>query len=404
VRAIARKELRQLGRDRRTVALLIFQPVLLLVIFGYAASFDVDEVRTVVVGSQASEVAERLPELFDVEEVAPSEGREDALDRLRSGGPTVAVVATSDRVTALIDGSQLFAAREATAVLGRPGSGIEVDVLFNPDLETAPVLVPALAGIVLVFVGTFATSLGVVRERQAGTMEQLAVMPLRPADVLLGKLVPYVVISLVDLVLVMTVAVELFDVPFEGSVWLFALGAVLFLVLNLAVGLLVSSVSENQGQAIQLAMLTALPQILLSGAIFPLESMAAGVRWLGYLMPLTWFVKVSRAVMLRDAAAADLVVPLVILAVLALVVFGLAVTRIRRDLAPAPAGRGAPAAAPAAAPMTLQRRDQALALLLAAVARQIVREDGNFAAPGSAKHRADLRPEIGDRSRPPQST
>src|SRR5918994_1668366 len=151
-----------------------------------------------------------------------------------SGGPTVAVVATSDRVTALSDGSQLFAALEATAVLGRPGSGIEVDVLFNPDLETAPVLVPALAGIVLVFVGTFATSLGVVRERQAGTMEQLAVMPLRPADVLLGKLVPYVVISLVDLVLVMTVAVELFDVPFEGSVWLFALGAVLFLVLNLA--------------------------------------------------------------------------------------------------------------------------------------------------------------------------
>lgn len=334
-RAMARKELRQLLRDRRTLALLIFQPLLLLVVFGYAASFDVDEVATVVVGPGAETVADRLPGLFDVVEVAPSEDRADAADRLRTGEPVVAIVAADDGVRALVDGSELFAARQATAVLDRPDSGVAVDVLFNPGLQTPPVLVPALAGIILTFVGTFATSLGVVRERQSGTLEQLAVMPLRPTDVLLGKLAPYVAISLIDLVLVMSVAVVVFDVPFQGSVPLFALGAGLFLVLTLAVGLLVSSVSENQGQAIQLALLIALPQILLSGAIFPLGSMAAGVRWLGYVVPLTWFVEVARGVMLRDATIADLALPLTVLAALSALVLALAVARMRRDFAPA---------------------------------------------------------------------
>lgn len=376
VKAMARKELRQLGRDRRTVALLIMQPVLLLVLFGYAASFDVDEIRTVVVGSQAQQVADRLPDKFDVDEIEPDEGREDAMDRLRTGGPMVAIVASPNETTALVDGSELFAARDARAALDRPGSGMSVDVRFNPDLETSPVLVPALAGIVLVFVGTMATSLGVVRERQAGTMEQLAVMPLRPPDVLLGKLAPYVGISLVDLVLVIWVAVEVFDVPFRGSVGIFALGAVVFLVLNLAVGLLVSSVSQNQGQAMQLAMIMALPQILLSGAIFPLESMAAGVRWLGYFMPLTWFVEVSRGVMLRDATMADLALPLSILAVLAAVVFALAVARTRRDLVPARHRPALPSATdPGVGPsVDHERRDRALAMLLAAVAREMTRD------------------------------
>ena len=386
VRAMAHKELRQLRRDRRTVALLVVQPVLLLVMFGYAASFDVEVVNTVVVGARAEEVAAQLPELFTVDEVAPSDGRTEALDRLRGGGPTVAIVATGRRATALIDGSQLFAARQAASALQRRNAAFDVEVQFNPDLRTAPVLVPALAGIVLVFVATFATSLGVVRERAAGTLDQLAVMPLRPADVLLGKLAPYVAISLIDLVLVMVVAVRVFDAPFEGSPWVFSLGAVLFLALNLAVGLLVSSVSENQGQAIQLAILTALPQILLSGAIFPLDSMAAGVRWLGYLMPLTWFIEVARGVMLRDAGMADLAVPLVVLAGLALVVFGLAVARTSRDLAPARQRRSAPQGPPPGS-NAVERRDRAMALLLAAVARDLVRHRDT---PNDA-HRCGLR-------------
>ncbi|MGH3664880.1 MAG: ABC transporter permease, partial [Egibacteraceae bacterium] len=205
---------------------------------------------------------------------------------------------------------------------------------FNPELETPPVLVPALAGIILAFVGTIATSLGVVRERQSGTLEQLAVMPFGSADVLVGKVVPYLAVAVVDLTLVMGLAWWVFDVPFAGSVGLFAVGALLFLLVTAAFGLLVSTVSENQGQAMQLSLMVTLPQLLLSGAIFPIESMAAGLRWVAYLMPLTWFVEIARGVMLRDASAADLALPIGVLAGLAASVFALALVRVRRALLP----------------------------------------------------------------------
>jgi ABC-2 type transport system permease protein len=129
--------------------------------------------------------------------------------------------------------------------------------------------------------------------------------------------------------------VLLFDVPFAGSPLVFALGALLFLFVTVGIGVLISTVSETQGQAIQLAIMTMLPQILLSGLIFPLQAMAAGVRWIGYLLPLTYFVQVARGVMVRGAPFEALVFPLAMLAVLGAVVFGLSVARFRRDLAPA---------------------------------------------------------------------
>lgn len=342
---MARKELRQLRRDRRTLALLVFQPLLLLLVFGYAARFDVTEVATAVVGAPAGAVAGQLPPLFDVTEERPAGDRDDAEALLRAGDVTVVVVAGIEPggvPQLLVDGSQLFAARSVVQAATAAGRGEHVEVLFNPELATPPVLVPALAGIVLVFVGTIATSLGVVRERQAGTMEQLAVMPFRPIDVLAGKTAPYLAVATIDLILVMLVAVTVFDVPFVGSVVVFGVGAALFLILTLGLGLFVSTVSENQGQAIQLAMMVTLPQVLLAGAIFPLESMATWLRWIAYTLPLTWFIEVARGVMLRDAGFVDLWLPLVVLAGLAVAVFGLAVVRVRRDLVPSrPAGDGA---------------------------------------------------------------
>jgi len=149
-----------------------------------------------------------------------------------------------------------------------------------------------------------------------------------------GKIAPYFVVAAVDMVIVLIVGWLLFDVPFAGSIWLLALGAVLFLFVTLGAGVLISTVSENQGQAIQLAIMTLLPQVLLSGLIFPLESMAAGVRWIGYLLPLTYFNQIARGVMLKDAPIEAIALPLALLAVLGLVVFGLAVLRFRADLAP----------------------------------------------------------------------
>jgi ABC-2 type transport system permease protein len=334
--AMAMKEFRQMRRDRRTLAMMILLPVVLLVVFGYAASFDVDRVKTVVVGPRAEQLAATLPGRLDVVRVAPTEGRQQAVEALRDADAAVAVVTTdAGQPQVLVDGADLFSARSVvTELKGRPALP-EPEVLFNPGLETSAIMVPGLMGVVLVFVGTIATALGVVRERQSGTLEQLAVMPFRARDVLFGKLLPYLGVAAVDLAVIVAVGVLVFNVPFNGSPLVFALGALLFLFVTVGIGVLISTVSETQGQAIQLAIMTMLPQILLSGLIFPLQAMAAGVRWIGYLLPLTYFVQIARGVMVRGAPFEALLFPLAMLAVLGAVVFGLAVARFRRDLAPA---------------------------------------------------------------------
>ncbi len=351
------KEFRQLRRDRRTLAMMIVLPVLLLVVFGYAASFDVTTIPTVVAGPQAAQALLRPP--FQVAARAPAEGVAWAQDELRDGHAAVAVV-TGPAGVILIDGSQLFTAKAALAALAArstreaPGTaGVaapRVRVLYNPGLKTSYIMIPGLAGVVLVFVGIIITSLGVVRERQTGTLEQLAVMPLRPRDVFLGKIVPYFAVAAADLAIVLAVGVALFGVPFRGSYAVFALGALLFLFVTLGIGVLISSVSENQGQAIQLAFMFTLPQVLLSGLIFPLSSIAAGVRWISYILPLTYFNEISRGVMLRAEPIGPLWAPLLFLALLGLIVMTLAMLRFRSYLSPAgPGGGPGPAADPGAA-------------------------------------------------------
>jgi len=353
--AMAAKEFRELSRDRRTVAMLIALPLLLLIVFGYAASFDVSKIKTMVVGPQASQVATAAEGIanspFDIVDIRPGDGEAQAEDALRRGEATVVIVADLHSPAILIDGADLFGAKAAVAafanISSRAGAGSvsvipialpQPRILFNPELKTSTIMVPALAGMILVFIGTIATSLGVVRERQAGTLEQLAVMPFRPADIFVGKVLPYLVLAIVDMTLVIGAGMLIFGVPFNGNPFVFALGAALFLFVTLGMGVLVSTVSETQGQAIQLAMMTMLPQILLSGLIFPLDSIAWGVRWIAYFLPLTYFVQIARGVLVRGAPIDALVTPMVALAILGTLVFGLSVLRFRRDLAPAGSG------------------------------------------------------------------
>jgi ABC-2 type transport system permease protein len=341
--AMVMKEFRQLRRDRRTLAMMIVVPLILLIVFGYAARFDVMNIPTKVVGPEADRVADELPDLFSVDETDPQAGEADAEELLRDGEAVVAVVTGRSEAVALIDGSQLFSARTALEAFSRAsqrGIPVRTRVLFNPELETSDIMVPGLAGMILLFIGTVLTSLGVVRERQAGTLEQLAVMPLRPRDVFVGKIAPYFLVASIDLAVVVAAGAVIFDVPFNGSVLTLALGSLLFLFVTLGLGVLISGVSENQGQAIQLALMILLPQVLLSGLIFPLDSMAAGVRWIGYLLPLTYFIEISRGVMIRGAPLGALIQPMLLLGLLGLVVFTLALLRFRRDLAPAERTRG----------------------------------------------------------------
>ena len=290
-------------------------------------------------------MAGRLPSLFHVTSTAPGQGRSWAQNQLRDGKADVAIVTGGARPLVLVDGSQLFAARSALGALAqmkaqaaRPGAAFpapKVTVLYNPGLTTSAIMIPGLCGVVLVFVGTIITSLGVVRERQTGTLEQLAVMPLRPRDVFLGKIVPYFLVAAVDLAIVLAVGIAIFGVPFRGNPATFGLGALLFLFVTLGIGVLISSVSQNQGQAIQLAVMTLLPQVLLSGLIFPLTSIAAGVRWIAYFLPLTYFNMISRGVMLRAEPIAALWQPFLFLALLGAIVVTGATLRFRSYLAPA---------------------------------------------------------------------
>ncbi len=377
MRAIALKEFRELRRDRRTLVMLFLLPLFFLVVFGYAASFDIKAIPTLVAGNGAQLVAAALPEEFEVTSTDTSGDAASARAALQRGDVVVAIVTPAEAGQApqiLVDGTELFAAQAALRSIaqlragmtatGGAGSGVpsplagaaasdpvaasQPEIMFNPDLRTAVIMIPGLCGVILVFVGTVATALGVVRERQNGTMEQLAVMPFRPRDVFLGKIAPYLVIAAADMVVVVVVGMLLFDVPLRGSVATFTLGAVLFLFVTLGIGVLISSISQTQGQAIQLAMMTMLPQFLLSGLFFPLYSMPWGVRWIGYLLPLTYFIKVARGVMVRGTPIDALWVPLVVLAVMAVVVFTASTLRFRRDLAPAGAADADPAGETAA--------------------------------------------------------
>jgi ABC-2 type transport system permease protein len=350
MRAMILKEFRELRRDRRTLAMLVVMPLMLLVVFGFAANFAVDELDVAVVGPQAEAVADRLETsaddlgaagattTLDVVLVDPGAGEQAARDELRDDGADLAVVTgetAAETPLVLVDGTNLFAAQAARVLVAGLGDQVRSEILFNPDLETSWVMVPALVGLILTFIGTIITSIGLVKEREAGTLEQLAVMPLSSAAVVLGKITPYFLLASFDMVVVTLLGMWIFGVPFAGSVVAYALGAAVFLFVVLGMGVLISTVSQTTGQAVQVALMALLPQVLLSGMIFPLDAMAAGVRWIAYVLPLTWFTKISQGVMLRDASWDYLWLPLTVLAVMAVVVFGAAVLRLGREVSPA---------------------------------------------------------------------
>ncbi|MCL2850112.1 MAG: ABC transporter permease [Micrococcales bacterium] len=334
------KEFHELRRDRRTVAMLVVMPVLMLVIFGFAANFKVDKVSTAIVGPHAQEAAAALPTLLgvagvddDLFDVVRTDPDGDAKRFVRDNVADVVLDTSTSPPTVYLDGSALFVAMAASGELGRMGNQVRVEVLYNPDLKTSWVMVPALVGLVMAFVGTIVTSIGLVRERAAGTMEQLAVMPLRPIDVIIGKIAPYFLLGAVDMAIITGLAVVIFKVPFNGNVAVFALGALLFLFVVLGLGILISTVSQTQAQAIQGSIMVMLPQVLLSGFIFPLASMALVIRWIGYCLPLTYFVQISQGVMLRGAPITSLWQPFTILTVMAVLIVTISVLRFRRTLA-----------------------------------------------------------------------
>lgn len=369
LRAVVRKEFRQLVRDWRTVFIVLFLPAILLLIFGYALSFDVREVPLAVLDQdrspQSRELASSLlgGDLFVL--AGMLDGDEDVRKALDGGEADIVLVVppgfgaavTAGReaqVQALIDGSnsqkaatslgylqghfQAFAARTAgdlalRAGIAAPASPVEAvpRVWYNPELRSSMFLVPGLMVFVLMVSATLSTALAVVRERERNTVEQLLVSPLRAPELILGKTLPYLLVSMIAAVLLVAVGWTLFGVAVRGSLWLLALASLLFCLSAVGQGLLISTVTDSQQVAFFAAVMsTLLPTFLLTGFVFPLEGMPAAIRAISYAIPGRYFIVVVRGVILRGAEAADLSDPLLCLLGFAVVILGLASVRASR--------------------------------------------------------------------------
>ncbi len=347
--SLIRKEFIQIRRDKRTLAMMIAIPVIWIVLFGYAASFDVQNIGAVVAVSEGSPTAPLILTALERSghfRVLDSGPFTDAELEAAIADHRASVAIRPPEADApglfIADGSDFFMAQTAVRQLQTlvqsltqqtGGSAyVETKILYNANLRSVNYMIPGLVGIVMVFIATMLTALAIVRERERGTMEQLLVTPANPLEIMLGKIIPYMAVAFFDFVLVIICGVYIFDVPMAGNpVLLVALG-IAFLFVCLGMGLLVSTVSYTQQQAMQMAVLTLVPQILLSGFIFPLTAIPWAVRWVAYLAPLTYFLPISRGIFMRGEGIGELWIWVVILIVYAILIVSLAAWRFRRKL------------------------------------------------------------------------
>lgn len=369
VRAVVRKEFRELARDPITLWIAVAVPVVMLVIFGYAIRLEVEDVRMAVVDFDRTVGSARFVEAFtntghfNVHR-RPADEREAGrlLDR---GVVRVALVIPqgfgreleASRTTSaqtLIDGSYSSTARilkaevEAITVAftesGTGGSivagagsptGIQdrARVWYNPELRSETFVVSGLFAVILMAFPPLLTALAVVREKESGSVEQIYVSPLRPWEFIAGKMTAYVVVAFLELLLILGLGTWWFDVPFRGGPLVLLLGSILFVFCTVGIGLLVSTVTRSQVVAVLLALIvTVMPSFLFSGFMFPISSMADAVQWYTRIFPAQYFVEISRGAFLKGIGVTELWEQLRVLAAYTAVVFGAASLRFRKKL------------------------------------------------------------------------
>jgi drug efflux transport system permease protein len=370
--AVALKELRQILRDKRSLLILLFVPAFFLLLYGYALNFDIRNVKLAVQDKDRSTKSRELVSSFVNSGYFSLVGYVDSpteIDRLVDEGRVRAILsipAGFERdlsfrkpvtVQVIIDGDN---ANTASTVMGYsrtligeyssaqlegfmrasgtrpqiPVIGIEPRIWYNPQLRSTLFLVPGLIAYISMITAVVSTALSVVREKERGTMEQVRMAPLSPLPYILGKTMPYLVISFVSALIVILSAMLLFDLPMRGS-WLllcFAIG--LFLIGAQAQGLLISTIAETQQVAFQVALLSSLlPTMILSGFIFPITSMPTVVQWITHIVPARYFLVALRSIVLKGADITAFWQQLVALAIFATVALSLASLRLRREWA-----------------------------------------------------------------------
>jgi ABC-2 type transport system permease protein len=363
VLAIAVKEFRQIGRDRRTLLILLFVPAFFLLLYGYALNFDVRNIRLAVKDQDRSTESRELISAFVnsgyFDLVAVTERDEEIVRLIDRGQARAALVvpprfgrdASTGRPTSvqvIINGDN---ANTATTVMSyaqvllagvsakyevrdRPALQMESRVWYNPELRSALFLVPGLIAYIAMLTAVVSTSLSIVREKEIGTMEQVRMAPVGPLTYVVGKTVPYFFVSIASSMGIVALAMLLFGLPMRGSWVMLFLAVSLFLVGALAFGLLVSTMADTQQVAFQIALLTSyLPTLMLSGFIFPISSMPTFLQVITYIVPARYFLVALRGIVLKGVGPEVFWRELVALVVFATVIVSLASIRLKREWA-----------------------------------------------------------------------
>jgi ABC-2 type transport system permease protein len=363
-RAMVIKEFIQLKRDRVSFVMIVMIPLMQLLLFGYAINTTPRNLPTAVLLQEQSDLGRSIlkamenTQYFKVTHLLHSEREFDRL--LASGTVLFAIeipagferaVRRGDRPALLVaaDATDPVAAGSALGALGRvvetalrhdravpestpPPFEIRSHARYNPAGSTQLNIVPGLVGTILTMTMLIFTALSVTREIERGTLENLLSLPIKPIEIMLGKIVPYVIVGILQAALIIGIGIGLFGVPVLGSLTLLACLSTLFIVTNLSIGYTFSTLAQNQLQAMQMSMMFFLPNILLSGFMFPFAGMPNWAQWIGEFLPLTHYLRIVRAIMLKGATLGDLNFDTLAMAGLTLIAMTVAVTRFRRTL------------------------------------------------------------------------
>jgi ABC transporter DrrB family efflux protein len=363
--SIARKEVLHLRRDPASLFFALVLPLFQLVLFGYAVNFDVRHIAAGVVDLDRSRESRayvdrlRNTQYLDFTRSFASPG--EAEEALRRGTARVAVIIPPDFsrhvrpgdtpiVRVLIDGSdsqvatparQAFMSppgQSATATQSGPGdppANVEprITMMFNPEIRSQVYMIPGLIGLILQIVTVSLTSFSLVREREQGTMEQLMVSPVGRLGLMLGKLAPFAALAFIEMAAILLVGWLVFDVPVQGSPFLLMALSIPFILAALSLGLLISTIAQTQGQALQFTMLLTLPSTLLSGFVFPRDTMPGFLYLLSSALPVTYFLDILRGIVVRGATLPDLLPALFGLCVITVVILAAATLRFRKSMA-----------------------------------------------------------------------
>ncbi|MFC5577489.1 ABC transporter permease [Lysobacter niabensis] len=354
--AIVLKELRQMRRDRITLAMIIGIPVMQLVLFGYAINLNLRGLSTGIVDQAGTSASRAL--VMDmhatgvIKPTVEATSPKQLMDLLRRGEISMGVVVPPDferrraegreAVQVLVDGSDTTVQSAANQLAQMPLESpaysvtkiqpINVVAFYNPERRSAVNIVPGLIGVILTMTMVLFTGVAIVRERERGNMELLIATPLSRSELMVGKVLPYAVIGLVQTTVVLVLGLWLFDVPVRGSLLDVYLAAVLLIFANLTLGLLISTKAASQFQAMQMTFFVFLPSILLSGFMFPFAGMPRIIQWVAEILPLTHFLRLIRGVMLRGASLFELWPDVLALAAFTTVMMTLAINRFRKRL------------------------------------------------------------------------